>query len=156
MVRKQIEAIGGNMNGPKHPEWGKHGFKANPENINRNGRPKKIENVVGDLFINEFNLRLSKSQCHEIIESLLTMTHGEITKLGERTDVPFWMKMIAKKMERDLNKGSVHLMEVLFDRVFGKPKETIDTINTSPEPIISIDVVQSTIPLAGNESEIIE
>jgi hypothetical protein len=155
MVRKQIEAIGGNMkNLPEN--WGKNGLKQNPQNINRNGRPKKIENVIGELFATEFNLRLSKSQCHEIIESLLTMTHGQITKLGERDDVPFWMKMIAKKMERDMNRGSVHLMEILFDRVFGKPKETIDTINSSPEPFIQIDVVSSEIPLANSENQIIE
>ena len=34
--------------------------------------------------------------------------------------------MIAKKATRDYEKGSIHLLELLFDRVYGKPKETID------------------------------
>jgi hypothetical protein len=32
--------------------------------------------------------------------------------------------MIAKKATRDYERGSIHLLEILFDRVYGKPKET--------------------------------
>ena len=34
--------------------------------------------------------------------------------------------MIAKKATRDYERGSIHLLELLFDRVYGKPKETVD------------------------------
>jgi len=34
--------------------------------------------------------------------------------------------MIANKATKDYKKGSIHLLELLFDRVYGKPKETVD------------------------------
>ena len=40
------------------------GFEKNPQNINRNGRPKLLRNVVKDVFLQEFNLGLSHSQAN--------------------------------------------------------------------------------------------
>ena len=38
--------------------------------------------------------------------------------------------MIAKKAQRDYEKGSIHILDVLFDRVYGKPKEEVEqTVN---------------------------
>jgi hypothetical protein len=78
-----------------------------------------------------------------------------VKDLGEREDVPFWLKMISKKMERDMSKGSVHLMEVLFDRVYGKPKETVDTTVSMPQAEISVGIIKGSVDLADNEDAII-
>jgi hypothetical protein len=35
-----------------------------------------------------------------------------------------------KKAQRDYEKGSIHILDVLFDRVYGKPKEEVEqTVN---------------------------
>ena len=70
-----------------------HGFGSHPENINRNGRPKALRNVIKDLFIEEFNVQLSSSQANEMIMAMLCMTERQVSELGERDDVPFWLKM---------------------------------------------------------------
>ena len=132
-----------------------HGFGSQPENINRNGRPKALRNVIKDLFIEEFNVQLSSSQANEMIMAMLCMTERQISELGERDDVPFWLKMISKKMERDLSRGSIHLMEVLFDRVYGKPKETIDSTISMPKAEIHVATISSPIDLSNSEDAII-
>ena len=132
-----------------------HGFGRHPENINRNGRPKALRNVIKDLFIEEFNVQLSSSQANEMIMAMLCMTERQISELGERDDVPFWLKMISKKMERDLSRGSIHLMEVLFDRVYGKPKETIDSTISMPKAEIHVATISSPIDLSNSEDAII-
>jgi len=132
-----------------------HGFASHPENINRNGRPKALRNVIKDLFIEEFNVQLSSSQANEMIMAMLCMTERQVSELGERDDVPFWLKMISKKMERDLSRGSIHLMEVLFDRVYGKPKETIDSTISMPKAEIHVATISSPIDLSNSEDAII-
>jgi len=86
---------------------------------------------------------------------MLCMTERQISELGERDDVPFWLKMISKKMERDLSRGSIHLMEVLFDRVYGKPKETIDSTISMPKAEIHVATISSPIDLSNSEDAII-
>jgi hypothetical protein len=133
----------------------KHGFGAHPENINRNGRPRALRNVIKDVFMEEFDITLSASQANDMIMAMLRMTEKQVSDLGEREDVPFWLKMISKKMERDMSKGSVHLMEVLFDRVYGKPKETVDTTVSMPQAEINVGIIKGSVDLADSEDAIV-
>lgn len=133
----------------------KHGFKSHPENINRNGRPRALKNVIKEVFMEEFDITLSSSQANDMIMAMLCMTEKQVKDLGEREDVPFWLKMISKKMERDMSRGSIHLMEVLFDRVYGKPKETVDTTVSMPQAEIHVATISSPIDLSNSEDAII-
>ena len=96
------------------------------ETRNPNGRPKKIETILGEMFLAEYNVKLSRSQTEDIIKSILSKSRGELIELAKNDGLPFWISMIAKKATRDYDKGSIHLLEILFDRVYGKPKERID------------------------------
>jgi hypothetical protein len=93
---------------------------------NPNGRPKKVDTILKEVFLDEYNIKLSKSQTDEIIKGILSKTRTELIELAKNDDLPFWVSMIAKKATRDYEKGSIHLLELLFDRVYGKPRETID------------------------------
>lgn len=95
-----------------------------------NGRPKKIENVLRDYFLAEANIKLSKSQVEDIIKNVLSKTRAELMELAKNDELPFWISLIAKKAARDYDKGSIHILDVLFDRVYGKPKETADVNQT--------------------------
>ena len=92
---------------------------------NPNGRPKKIETVLADYFFSEHNLKLSKTQTQDIIQVILGKTKKELMELAANDELPFWVALIAKKAKRDFEKGSIHILDVLFDRVYGKPKEEI-------------------------------
>ena len=131
------------------------GFEKNPQNINRNGRPKLLRNVVKDVFLQEFNLGLSHSQANEIISGILAMTREELMNVAKNDQAPFWISMIAKKATRDYERGSIHLLEVLMDRVYGKPKEIVDQTVTMPQANIQIGIVPSSVNLADSEDAII-
>ena len=84
---------------------------------NPNGRPKKIETVLADYFFAEHNLKLSKTQTQDIIQVILGKTKKELMDLAANDELPFWVALIAKKAKRDFEKGSIHILDVLFDRV---------------------------------------
>ena len=94
------------------------------ETRNPNGRPKKVETVLKELFLAEYNVKLSAGQTSDIIQSILSKSRSELMALAKNDELPFWISMIAKKATRDYERGSIHLLEILFDRVYGKPKET--------------------------------
>ena len=93
---------------------------------NPHGRPKKVDTILKEIFLDEYNVKLSKSQTEEIIKGVLSKTKTELMELAQNNDLPFWISMIANKATKDYKKGSIHLLELLFDRVYGKPKETVD------------------------------
>lgn len=116
----------------------KKGEVANP-----NGRPKKIETVLRDYFLAEANIKLSKSQVEDIIKNVLSKTRSELMELAKNDELPFWISLIAKKAARDYDKGSIHILDVLFDRVYGKPKETADVNQTVQGKVeITLDLGQ--------------
>ena len=99
------------------------GFDKNPGHINKKGRPKTVANAIKDLFLQDYHFKLSNSQANEIIQGLLGKTKDELVELANNKEVPFWITLIAKKAQMDFNAGSIELLEKLFDRVYGKPKQ---------------------------------
>jgi len=94
------------------------------ESGNPDGRPKKVETILKEVFLAEYNVKLSSGQTTDIIQSILSKSRSELIELAKNDELPFWIAMIAKKATRDYERGSIHLLELLFDRVYGKPKET--------------------------------
>ena len=94
------------------------------------GIPKKVETLLKEHFLDEHNVKLSKSQVQDIIKNVLGKSRGELIELAKNDELPFWIALIAKKAQRDYEKGSIHNLDVLFDRVYGKPKEEVEqTVN---------------------------
>ena len=106
---------------------------------NPNGRPKKIETVLKDYFFAEHNLKLSKGQTQDIIRVILGKTRSQLVELAKNDELPFWVSLIVNKAQRDYKKGSMHVLDVLFDRVYGKPKEEIETTNSTNIKVLNVD-----------------
>ena len=94
------------------------------------GRPKKIQTLIQDHFLAEHNFKLSKSQTEDIIKSILSCTRNQLIELAKNDELPFWVSLIVNKAQRDFKKGSIHILDVLFDRVYGKPTENINQNTT--------------------------
>ena len=107
---------------------------------NPNGRPKKIETVLKDYFLDEHNIRLTKTQMQDMIMVILGKNKKQLIELAKNDELPFWISLIAKKAERDFNKGSIHILDVLFDRVYGKPKEEVNQTIQQVEVFKGIDL----------------
>jgi hypothetical protein len=122
------------IKGSDNPKPWKKGQSGNPA-----GRPKKIENVLRDYFLAEHNLKLSKNQMSDIIQVMLSKTKTELVELAKNDEMPFWISLIAKKAQRDYEKGSIHILDVLFDRVYGRPKEEVENTVTTEFRILNID-----------------
>jgi len=119
---------------PENLKKWKKGESGNPA-----GRPKNIENVIKEHFLEEHNLKLSKSQAQDIIKTILGKTRDELIDLAKDDQLPFWIALIANKAQRDFKKGSIHILDVLFDRVYGKPKEEVEqTVNGGKPETIEI------------------
>ena len=107
---------------------------------NPNGRPKKIETVLKEYFLDEHNIRLTKTQMQDMIMVILGKNKKELIDLAKNDELPFWVSLIAKKAERDFSKGSIHILDVLFDRVYGKPKEEVNQTMRQVEIFKGIDL----------------
>jgi hypothetical protein len=83
------------------------GFKEHPENINRNGRPKKGETFT-DIIQNE----LSKQNV------TLKLEDGTVTISAKEA-------VVRKLITLAVAEGNFHAIKYLMDRVDGSPRQTI-------------------------------
>jgi len=100
------------------------------ESGNPNGRPKNVETILREVFLAEYNVKLSSGQTNDIIQSILSKSRSELIELAKNDELPFWIAMIAKKATRDYERGSIHLLELLFDRVYGKQSKSNRELKT--------------------------
>jgi len=97
---------------------------------NPKGRPKNTETLIQEFFLEEHNLKISKGQSQEILKVLLGKTKDELVELAKNPEMPWPVAMIVNKIHRDFKKGSMHALELIWDRVYGKPKEEVEqTVN---------------------------
>ena len=95
------------------------------------------------------------SEVNDVIQVMMTMTISELKSIMEDDNATIFEKTIANAMRKSLQKGSLYSIDTLLTRVYGKPKETIDTNNkTELSGKIKIEVVNSNVPLASRETDI--
>jgi hypothetical protein len=79
---------------------------------NPKGRPKNVETLLKEHFLDEHNVKLSKGQVQDIIKNVLGKSRSELVELAKNDQLPFWIALIAKKAQRDYEKGSIHILDV--------------------------------------------
>lgn len=119
----------------------------NPENVlkhkikkgevrNPHGRPKgTIAELKGQ--------GLTKTEAYAAIGLMLKQNKPDLKSISESNVAPVWKVCIARAILKDIALGYHSTVESLFDRLFGRAKQTIDQdITSNGEPITSITVIR--------------
>lgn len=125
-----------------HPKVNTNGFDKNPQNINRNGRPKKGISAVLDKINNLGYEVPSKQDIEATYLSMLNLTTEELSEIYEDPNTPIMAKIIAKEL---ILGESTNVVERLLNRAIGRSKEEM-TLNGN---ITAVNF--NLIPITKNE-----
>lgn len=98
---------------PEHSRF-KPGKSGNPK-----GRPRKYVSLL-----KEQGYKIS--EINDCIQAMMAMTLSELKEVWDNPQATVLEKTIAAAMKKSIEMGSLYSIETLLDRVYGKPKETVD------------------------------
>lgn len=125
-------------------------FDANPQNINREWRPRKQFSVILSEVENLWYKRPSDSEIAQLCWLLLSLTEAELKRIDRGNEFPMIMKIIASRL---LSNRGFETVEKILDRIYGK---TILKWNLDEDKIINI-VIQDNIEMTDEqEMKIVE
>ena len=106
------------------------GFDKNPQNINSNGRPKKVITKLKELGY-------SKDDVSQTYLNMMAMSRKELELIDKDKTGTYTIaeQIIAGALVKSHDKNSLFNLETLVTRVHGKPKETVDNNIKTEEPI---------------------
>jgi hypothetical protein len=115
---------------------------------NPNGRPRKYVSLLKEQGY-------KVSEINDTIQAMMAMEFEELKSVWDNPKATILEKTIAAAMRKSLERGSLYSLETLLTRVYGKPKETVDTNNkTELTGKIQVEVITSGVPLANRETDV--
>ena len=93
------------------------------ETLNPNGRPRKYVSLL-----KEQGYKLS--EINDTIQTMMAMDLDELKSVWDNPKATILEKTVANAMRKSLEKGSLYSLETLLTRVYGKPKDTADIMQT--------------------------
>ena len=102
-----------------------------PSNYRKQRLFTKIACMLGD---EKFSVTFSKKDFYDIYQTLASMTRKELIELREDENTPVFMISLINAIDKDCAEGNNKTIEMMFDRLFGKPSQTTD-ITTGGERI---------------------
>ena len=112
--------------------WNTNGLAQNPDNINRNGRPKKIYTILKDKGY-------SKDDVRACFGELLMYNQEELEELSNDKTKPAITIILAKHLSKAIESGVYEkgVMDMM-DRFAGKATQIVDQTVTDTRPIIAV------------------
>ena len=108
------------------------------ESGNPKGRPKK---PVLAMKIEGYKL----AEINDTIQSMCSMDLDQLKKIWDNPKATVLKKTIASALRKSIEKGNLDSIETLMNRVYGKPKDSLD-ITTQGDKIdsnkIQIEIIQ--------------
>lgn len=114
---------GGNKKIHKHPNAGKGGFQANPQNINRKGRPRKLISDVIKKLEGEGVKETSAEEIKSMYLRLMNFEISEIETVVKDNSSPALIRIVGKSI---LSGKGFDVLESMIDRAVGKALEKKD------------------------------
>jgi len=96
---------------------------------NPNGRPRKY---VSQLKEQGYKL----AEVNDCIQALMSMTVEELKEVWDNPKATVLEKTIAAAIKKSIEKGSLHSIETLLTRVYGKPMERTENKHEVSEIVI--------------------
>lgn len=133
-------------------------MKNNKENIlpfswqkgqsgNPKGRPRKFVCLLKDMGYN-------KQDINTTIQNMMAMSISELAEVFKDDNATVLEKTIANAIKRGIEKGTLYSMETLLTRVYGQPKQEIESKNENLNKNIQVEVIKSDAPIASSEKDI--
>ena len=118
------------------------------ETLNPNGRPRKYVTLLKEIGYKQ-------SEINDTLQAMMAMDLDELKAVWDNPKATILEKTVANAMRKSLEKGSLYSLETLLTRVYGKPRETIDTNNkTEFTGKIQIELRGAEIPLSRREADV--
>lgn len=92
-------------------------FDANPQNINRGGRPRKQFSVILSEVEELWYKSPSSSEIAQLCWLLLSLSEAELKRINRGDEFPMIMKIIASRL---LSNRGFETVEKILDRIYGK------------------------------------
>lgn len=103
-------------------------FRANPQNINRKGRPRKFTTQLKAYGY-------TRSEINDTIQTMLAMKMDELNAVDNHPQATILEKTIAGAMIKGMQKGTLYSIETLLSRAFGLPKQEVETTIMAEQPL---------------------
>lgn len=120
----------------------KKGQSGNPA-----GRPRKFVCLLKDMGY-------TKQDINTTIQNMMAMSISELAEVFKDDNATVLEKTIANAIKRGIEKGTLYSMETLLTRVYGQPKQEIESKNDNINRNIQVEVIKSDAPIANNEKDI--
>ena len=105
------------------------GFDKNPDNINRNGRPRKTINSVNKELEEQGIKPTTANEIKDIYLRLINMEMADLKKLVEDLKQPALIRIVGKKILSD--KG-FDIIDKMLDRAIGRAQQQVNINDITP------------------------
>ena len=114
---------------------------------NPNGRPRKFVCLLKDMGY-------TKQDINTTIQNMMAMSISELAEVFKDDNATVLEKTIANAIKRGIEKGTLYSMETLLTRVYGQPKQEIESKNENLNKNIQVQVIKTDIPIGNAETDI--
>jgi hypothetical protein len=114
---------------------------------NLKGRPRKFVCQLKDMGYN-------KQDITQTIENMMAMTITELAEVFKDDNSTVLEKTVANAIKRGIEKGTLYSMEILLNRVYGQPKQEVESKNENINFNTTVEIIKSDAPLSSNEKDI--
>jgi hypothetical protein len=114
---------------------------------NPNGRPRKFVCQLKEMGYN-------KQDITQTIENMMAMTITELAEVFKDENATVLEKTVANAIKRGIDKGTLYSIETLLNRVYGQPKQEVESKNENINLNTTVEIIKSDAPLSSNEKDI--
>jgi hypothetical protein len=97
---------------------------------NPNGRPRKYVTLLVDQGY-------KRSEINDTIQNMMAMTVDELKQVWDNPKATILEKTIASAMRKSIEKGTLYSLETLLSRVYGMPKQEVESIVHIEQPLFN-------------------